>query len=275
MSREAKFGYGFLFLGAGLPYLIDKLMGPIPALIAAAILFVVGIAFLVAAHLDHKTASVRRGLMYTIGAFTIIGAASGALIGSIAGAIAHTKAPREAVTTESGAIQLSLTCDTVNLPLPYRGDLWFLETIFLKGLAKLSANPLNPDGLWPEKDVSGTGFRCVLKNHGTTPAFGVTIPIEAAKRELIRGKDGSWRSGDVIEKYSPIVSIPQPLGQQGQDPFTFYICSYDPDKFIEITLPTFAFVNGDDISNKTKITLRVTATLGNPLPIMPTTRTSR
>jgi hypothetical protein len=103
----------------------------------------------------------------------------------------------------------------------------------------------------------------------------VTIPIEAAKKELVRSKDGSWRSGDVIEKYSLIASVPQPLGQQGQDSFTFYICSYDPDKFIEITLPTFAFVNGDDIRNKAKVALRVTATLGNPLPIMPTRRTSR
>jgi len=257
------------------PYLIDKLMGAIPALIAAAILFLAGLAFLVAAHLEHKTVSVRRGLMYTIGTFTIIGAALGALSGSIAGAIAHAKALREAPTTESGAIQLSLTCDTVSLPIPYRGDLWFLETIFLKGLAKLSANPLNPDGLWPEKDVSGTGFRCVLKNHGSAAAFGVSIPIEAAKRELVRGKDASWRSGDVTEKHSLIASIPQPLGQQGQDSFTFYVCSHDPDKFIEITLPTFAFVNGDDQKNKAKVALRVTATLGNPLPIMPTRRTSR
>ena len=94
--------------------------------------------------------------------------------------------------------------------MPYCGDLWLLETIFLKGLAKYSSNPLNQDGIWPEPGVHGTGFRCVVKNHGTATAFGVTIPLEAAKRRIVRGEDGSSRGGDVIEKHNPVVSIPQP-----------------------------------------------------------------
>ena len=170
-------------------------------------------------------------------------------------------------------IQLSLTCDTVNLPMPYSGDLWFLDTIFLKGLTKYSANPLNPAGFWPEQGVWGTGYRCVVKNHGTGSAFGVTIPLEAVKRALIPNQDGkSWHSGDVTETHSPIIGVPQPLGQQGQEPFTFYICSYDPDKLIEITIPTFAFINTDDIGKKTKVSLRIASMLGNPLPILPTRR---
>jgi hypothetical protein len=87
-SRETKFGYGFLFAGAGLPYLIDKLFGPIAALIAAALCLLAGIAFLIAGHLDREGQPRRsRSVMATIGMFAIIGAASGALVGSISGAI--------------------------------------------------------------------------------------------------------------------------------------------------------------------------------------------
>jgi hypothetical protein len=67
-------------------------------------------------------------------------------------------APREAAATEPGTIQLSLTCDTISLPMPYRGDLWLLDTIFLKGLGKYSPNPMEPAGIWPEPGVYGTGF---------------------------------------------------------------------------------------------------------------------
>ena len=170
-------------------------------------------------------------------------------------------------------IQLSLTCDTVNLPMPYSGDLWILDTIFLKGLMKSSANPLHPAGFWPEQGVWGTGFRCVLKNYGTGPAFGVTLSLEAVKREIVRGKDPTgWHSGNVLSNHNPIVMVPQPLVQQGQEPFTFYVCSYDPDHLIEITLPTSAFINTDDPSQKATVPLRITSTLGNPLPIMPTRR---
>jgi hypothetical protein len=37
LQRDSKLGYGFLFAGAALPYLADKLFGPLTALIAAAI----------------------------------------------------------------------------------------------------------------------------------------------------------------------------------------------------------------------------------------------
>jgi hypothetical protein len=199
----------------------------------------------------------------------------GALFSSLAVYVSGAQ-NEEGRTAESAAderIQLSLTCDTVNLPMPYSGDLWILDTIFLKGLMKSSANPLHPAGFWPEQGVWGTGFRCVLKNYGTGPAFGVTLSLEAVKREIVRGKDPTgWHSGNVLSNHNPIVMVPQPLVQQGQEPFTFYVCSYDPDHLIEITLPTSAFINTDDPSQKATVPLRITSTLGNPLPIMPTRR---
>ena len=114
--------------------------------------------------------------------------------------------------------------------------------------------------------------RIPAQSRKTLEKCGACGLIEAAKRKLIHGDDGSWRSGDVIQKYSFTANIPQPLGHDEQ--FTFYVCSYDPDKFIEISLPAFAFVSADDINKKAKVDLRITATLGNPLPIMPTRRIS-
>jgi hypothetical protein len=102
-SRETKFGYGFLLVGAALPYLIDKLFGPVYALVAAAILLLAGIGCLVAAHLDRekKGAQRRYGLMETVAMFALVGASSGALIGSISGAIWKLASNR---STEAGAV---------------------------------------------------------------------------------------------------------------------------------------------------------------------------
>ena len=89
IAKETKFGYGFLLVGSALPYLIDKLFGPIAALIVASICLVAGVALLVAAHLHRDKSGIRfrRGLMGTIGMFALIGATAGALIGSLSGAI--------------------------------------------------------------------------------------------------------------------------------------------------------------------------------------------
>jgi hypothetical protein len=111
-SRETKFGYGFLFAGAGLPYLVDKLLGPIAALVVAALCLLIGIGFLVAGHLDNKGSRHQRGVMETIGMFTLIGASSGALIGSISGAIwimAHKTQNGSSQNSETTALAPALT----------------------------------------------------------------------------------------------------------------------------------------------------------------------
>ena len=54
MSRETKFGYGFLFAGIGLPFLIEKLLGSLVALIVAAVCLVLGMALLLAGHLHRE-----------------------------------------------------------------------------------------------------------------------------------------------------------------------------------------------------------------------------
>src|SRR5437667_8593631 len=50
MSKEAKFGYGFLLAGVGLPYIIEKFLGATPAAIVAIICLIIGFALLVAGH---------------------------------------------------------------------------------------------------------------------------------------------------------------------------------------------------------------------------------
>ena len=53
MSRETKFGYGFLLAGVGLPYVIDKFLGPTAAGTVLILCLIVGVALLVAGH-KHK-----------------------------------------------------------------------------------------------------------------------------------------------------------------------------------------------------------------------------
>jgi uncharacterized membrane protein YidH (DUF202 family) len=53
VTRDLKFGYGFSLAGVGLPYLLDKAFGALPALIVASIFTLLGIGFLIAGHV-HK-----------------------------------------------------------------------------------------------------------------------------------------------------------------------------------------------------------------------------
>jgi hypothetical protein len=52
--------------------------------------------------------------------------------GGAAGLIWQSVTSARALGTESDAIQLSMTCDTVNLPIAYRGEMRSLDTIFFK-----------------------------------------------------------------------------------------------------------------------------------------------
>jgi hypothetical protein len=54
ISKETKFGYGFLLAGVGLPNLIEKLLGPLAALVAAAVCTVGGVGLLAAGHFHRE-----------------------------------------------------------------------------------------------------------------------------------------------------------------------------------------------------------------------------
>jgi hypothetical protein len=164
---------------------------------------------------------------------------------------------------------LSLACDMILLPVSYHGDIWMLDTIFLKGLGKLSANPLKPDGLWPEDTPGDLGYRCVVTNYGNAAVYGVTIQFDAAVRAMVQNKDGTRHGGSVIiKKAAPIVLVPKPLGPQ--ESFTFYICgSYDPTAFIEISPPKTAMIDGGDGRVNKQILLKVSSTVGIPMGLFP------
>jgi hypothetical protein len=76
MSRETKFGYGFLLAGVGVPYLMDKLFGGLVALIVAALCTLFGIALLIAGYLhlgEVKKRKISRARI-AITAFIFVGA---------------------------------------------------------------------------------------------------------------------------------------------------------------------------------------------------------
>jgi hypothetical protein len=84
VSKETKFGYGFLLAGVGAPFLIFEILGFAAAVIAASSCTVIGIALLIAGH-RHKEERTRRGALATIGIYTLVGLLIGASIGAIAG----------------------------------------------------------------------------------------------------------------------------------------------------------------------------------------------
>lgn len=74
LSKESKFGYGFLLAGCGLPYLVDKLLGPTWAISVAVICTVLGVGLLISAH-RHKesAASIWRTISAGIVMIIVIG----------------------------------------------------------------------------------------------------------------------------------------------------------------------------------------------------------
>ena len=52
---------------------------------------------------------------------------------------------------------LSMTCDTLPLPLAYRGEIWVLDTIMHAGLFKLGMSG-NRKAMWPEPKAMGFGM---------------------------------------------------------------------------------------------------------------------
>ena len=53
MERDSKLGYGFLFVGVSMPYLIEHLFGPTYALVVTLVCATIGVCFLWAAH-NHR-----------------------------------------------------------------------------------------------------------------------------------------------------------------------------------------------------------------------------
>jgi hypothetical protein len=122
MSKETKFGYGFLLAGVGLPYLIDKLLGPSAALIAAVVCTLGGLALLVAGHLHRESTAPRTtgrgGILLTL---LLVGAAVTALGWAIVRHISATSALESAKSPVPSISPISNATPTAtpSLPLPH------------------------------------------------------------------------------------------------------------------------------------------------------------
>jgi hypothetical protein len=64
VTREAKFGYGFLLAGVGVSYLLAVKLGPLEAVVAASICAVSGAVLLIAGHRQMDADSVRVLVIY-------------------------------------------------------------------------------------------------------------------------------------------------------------------------------------------------------------------
>ena len=168
--------------------------------------------------------------------------------------------------SEDPEVLLSVACDHVSLPMPYRGDLWILDTVMFEGLGKLSAPPKDSDVLWPEDGVYGSGYKCTIKNYGTQTAFGVSLSLDVTVLNWVQLGPTSWGDGDPKQKRTIEISIPMPLGQQGGDQFSFYICSYDPASSLSVHMPLVGWINSDNSREKREVPVRLTA-FRNPLSV--------
>jgi outer membrane biosynthesis protein TonB len=85
VSKELKFGYGFLLAGVGLPILIVVIWGEkLAAAVVGSVFVVTGITLLIAGHF-HKDTAKKRSRMATLGMFVFIGACMGSAIGLLSG----------------------------------------------------------------------------------------------------------------------------------------------------------------------------------------------
>ena len=177
----------------------------------------------------------------------------------------HREAPMESPGDAAANVSLTLTCDIVSLPMSYQGEIWILDTISFDGIGKLS----HPKGaMWPQEDVHGTGYRCTVKNYGTATAFDISIVADADVQAWVPGpQPSSWQPGKTISTHQVALPIPQPLGQNGTDSFSFYICSYNTEASISIHLPSKAWINSDDPKNRQEVPLRVVSPLGASLSV--------
>ena len=73
MAKETKFGYGFLFAGVALPYLMEKAFGRQVAMIAAVACLFVAICLLVAGHL-HEHKRIASKVIFVLIALAFLGA---------------------------------------------------------------------------------------------------------------------------------------------------------------------------------------------------------
>lgn len=88
MSRDTKFGYGFLLAGVALPIVFAAVFGsPLAASTVCGICMAGAVGFLVSGHLHREGSVRRRGIMATIGLFVLYGTLLGLLAGAVSGIV--------------------------------------------------------------------------------------------------------------------------------------------------------------------------------------------
>jgi hypothetical protein len=194
----------------------------------------------------------------------IISITVGCVVGGII-AVAIWNFYRNSSDAQDESVQLSVTCESVGLPVSYSGDIYMLTTFGSGGISRLSAGAKN-EGFWPEEGVKGFGYKCTVKNYGAKTAFGVSMPITVTEFEWVRLEPALWGDGKQKKEHTFEAFIPIPLGPQGSDQFSFYICSYDTESSLKVRMPLTGFINSDDPKNKREVTVRIASQI-NPLSV--------
>lgn len=192
MSRETKFGYGFLLVGSTLTYLIDALLGHTAALVCYAAFFLIGICFLISAHLpESKETRERYSVIAKIVMLLIATAALVTLAISIERVIpkdrktSSTSAPSEEPSKPSA--ENAVPSSTVSKPDP---DSVRVETGIAMGrIERLPISELlDCSGLTCLEEESVTGRPLSLSFHGgsrVTIAILVKVYVVGTNAEFL------------------------------------------------------------------------------------------
>ncbi|GEM_PF-7009581 len=270
LEKEAKLGYGVALVGLAASVLLYVLFSRPWGGALACIALGIGICFLVSAHMRDAPAGGRKPMLTTI----VIWACVGCLIGGLAGAVFHflQKPADPAPSAREAEAAISLACDSANMPVSYpaSGDVWSLDAVLYLGLSKQSAYAPNlASSLWPSRDLYGMGYRCVVKNFGPSPAFGVSFAYKVIELEFVSDEGGGYHGGAVTSEHGGTIAIPRPLGPHGQDEFTFYVSNLTQKRIFQVQFPESSFIGKDGKGSPITGSLTITSMSGNPFYVSP------
>jgi hypothetical protein len=149
------------------PYLIFEVFGFNAAVVAASFCTVVGIALLIAGH-RHKDEGTRRGVMATIGFYTLVGLLVGASTGAITGiALVLKQKFRPEVTTE--------TKDRAKIPAAEDKDHTPAET---------GSGTSNDTGVGAPTNTGATARVAPLPPLKKVDKFATVVPFDASNKNM-------------------------------------------------------------------------------------------
>jgi hypothetical protein len=198
MQRDTKLGYGFLLVGAALPFLVDKVLGLVFAIFVSVSFLVTGIGFLIAGHRHNENSppwrpKLQEGLA--------IGASGATLIVLISLGLIRLMPRKEIVKMDAMAFQRSEPPEK-NAPVakPVAKTRELKDPIIKTGHAQPTYSVTNPTGSIINQDSKVEAPQTIING---------PPPIEVGQRMLSQNKrsDGIYETLIAITTSSSVPEL--------------------------------------------------------------------